>query len=66
MASEKKHHLFDGLLRGPGTLNHADAPLANAWHFNQAGAGLLNDRERLQPKVRDNAFLVSWAWTQLY
>ncbi|HEX4715577.1 MAG TPA: hypothetical protein VH164_11700 [Ktedonobacteraceae bacterium] len=44
VALEKQHHFLDRLLRGPGALNHADAPLPDAGHFDKAGARLLNTR----------------------
>src|SRR6266516_3294286 len=47
MTLEKQHDFLNRLLRDPGALNHANAPLADAGYFNEASTGLLNDRERV-------------------
>ena len=52
VAAQEQHDLLDGLLRGPGFLDHGHALFANAGDLDQAGARVLDDVERLQTEVR--------------
>ena len=55
VAAQKQHDFLDGLLRGPGFLDHGHALLANAGDLDQAGARLLNNVERVQTEMRHDA-----------
>ncbi len=55
MAASEQHHLLDGLLCGPGPLDHGHALLADACDLDQARARVLDNVERLQAEVRHDA-----------
>ena len=55
VAAQEQHDLLDGLLCGPGFLDHGHALLADACDLDQAGARVLDDVERLQTEVRHDS-----------
>lgn len=47
VALQEHHHFLDGFLCFPGGLDPLDTTVSNAWNFDEAGARLLNDLQRV-------------------